>query len=152
MSGTIVVGIDGSEAASLAARWAAREAEIRHADLLLVSAWSIQVDGFGFAGVAFSEDLFKSFQTTAEDHLAGVADQVRGISKGLDVTTKAVEGQAASALLHASRDAELLVVGSRGLGGFGGFGGLLLGSVSQQCVDHAPCPVVVVRHLHTEAA
>jgi nucleotide-binding universal stress UspA family protein len=98
--------------------------------------------------VAFSEDVFKSFLATAEGHLADAVDEVRAISKGLDVTTEAVEGQAAAVLLHAARDADLLVVGSRGLGGFRG---LLLGSVSQQCVDHAPCPVVVVRQMHAEA-
>ena len=149
MTSTIVVGIDGSDTASLAARWAAREADIRGADLLVICAWSIPVDGFGFAGVAFSEDIFKSFLATAEGHLADAADQARAISKGLNVTTKAIEGQAATVLLHAARDADLLVVGSRGRGGFRG---LLLGSVSQQCVDHAPCPVVVVRHLHAEEA
>jgi nucleotide-binding universal stress UspA family protein len=61
--------------------------------------------------------------------------------------TEAVQGQAAGVLLHASRDADLLVVGSRGLGGFRG---LLLGSVSRQCVDHASCPVVVVRHVNAD--
>lgn len=149
MTTRIVVGIDGSDSASLAVRWAAREAQLRDAALLLISAWSIPVDGFGFAGVAFSDDIFKSFRATAEGSLADAADQARAISKRIDVTTKAVEGQAAAVLLDAARDAELLVVGCRGLGGFRG---LLLGSVSQQCVDHAPCPVVVVRHMHTEVA
>lgn len=60
-----------------------------------------------------------------------------------DVETRAVEGQAARVLLDASQDADLLVVGSRGLGGFRE---LLLGSVSQQCAHHATCPVVIVRH------
>ena len=53
------------------------------------------------------------------------------------------EGAAAPVLLEAAADADLLVVGSRG---HGGFTGLLLGSVSQQCVSHAGCPVVVVRN------
>lgn len=149
MTGKIVVGIDGSDTSALAARWAARQAEILDADLVLISAWNIPVDGFGFAGVAFSEDIFTSFQATAESHLADAVDEVRATSTEVNVTAHAVEGQAAAVLLHAARDADLLVVGSRGLGGFRG---LLLGSVSQQCVDHAPCPVIVVRHLHAEAA
>jgi nucleotide-binding universal stress UspA family protein len=62
--------------------------------------------------------------------------------------TQAVQGQAASVLMHASRHADLLVLGSRGLGGFRE---LLLGSVGQQCVNHASCPVVVVRHLNERA-
>jgi nucleotide-binding universal stress UspA family protein len=57
------------------------------------------------------------------------------------VSTLVAEGNAARALLDASDTAELLVVGSRG---HGGFTGVLVGSVSQQCVHHAKCPVVVV--------
>lgn len=57
------------------------------------------------------------------------------------VARHVAEGNAAACLLEASKGAELLVVGKRGLGGFRG---LLLGSVSQQCVLHAACPVVVV--------
>ena len=57
-----------------------------------------------------------------------------------------IQGNAAQVLLDVARDADLLVVGSRG---HGGFTGALLGSVSQHCVHHAPCPVVVVRgHVH----
>ncbi len=62
-------------------------------------------------------------------------------SGGLDVRGELAEGSAAQALLQEAGKADLLVVGSRGLGGFRG---LLLGSVSQQCAQHAPCPVVIV--------
>jgi nucleotide-binding universal stress UspA family protein len=54
----------------------------------------------------------------------------------------AVEGQAADVLLQEAQDADLLVVGNRGRGGFAS---LLLGSVSQQVVHHASCPVIIVR-------
>jgi nucleotide-binding universal stress UspA family protein len=65
------------------------------------------------------------------------------VGSGVTATPVLVEGQPADALCAEAEGAELLVVGSRGLGGFHG---LLVGSVSQQCVHHAPCPVVVVPH------
>jgi nucleotide-binding universal stress UspA family protein len=145
MSGLIVVGVDGSESARLAARWAAHEAEMRDADVLLLSAWDMPRYGFSFGAAAFSEDFLKALRRTAEGNVADAMDELRAISKDVDVSTEVVEGQAAAALLQAAKDADLLVLGSRGLGGFRE---LLLGSVSQQCANHAPCPVVVVRHIH----
>jgi nucleotide-binding universal stress UspA family protein len=65
-----------------------------------------------------------------------------GDQRDVDVEVIAVQGeQASAALIDAAQDADLLVVGSRGVGGFKG---LLLGSVSQQCAHHSPCPVVIV--------
>jgi nucleotide-binding universal stress UspA family protein len=61
---------------------------------------------------------------------------------GVTIEREVVEGSPADVLLRAAADADLLVVGSHGRGGFAG---LLLGSVSQQCAHHAPCPVVIVR-------
>jgi nucleotide-binding universal stress UspA family protein len=72
-----------------------------------------------------------------ERSLAKVADDVAG----LDIERGVVEGTASEVLLERAKDADLLVVGSRGLGGFAG---LLLGSVSQQCVIHTTRPTVVV--------
>lgn len=63
-------------------------------------------------------------------------------AESVEIEKKVVEGPAAPALVEASRDASMLVVGSRGLGGFSG---LLLGSVSQQCASHATCTLVIVR-------
>ena len=67
--------------------------------------------------------------------------EARELARGIDVRGELVEGPPASGLLEAARDADLLVVGSRG---HGGFASLLLGSVSQQVSHHAPCPVVIV--------
>jgi nucleotide-binding universal stress UspA family protein len=144
MSGSVVVGVDGSETSLLAVRWATREAEIRGDALRLVSAWDMPTFGFSFGAAAYSEDLLKALQKTAEDNLAQALDVVREITNVVEVSIEAVEGNAASILLEESREADLLVVGSRGLGGFRD---LLLGSVSEQCANHAACPVVVVRHL-----
>jgi nucleotide-binding universal stress UspA family protein len=147
MNETIVVGVDGSTSARLATRWAAREAQLRHADLILASAWNMPLDGYNFGDVPFSEDALKALEVEAEERLAEAAEDARLVATDLWIVTEAVQGQAAGVLLHASRDADLLVVGSRGLGGFRG---LLLGSVSRQCVDHASCPVVVVRHVNAD--
>ena len=144
MSGFIVVGIDGSESARLAARWAAGEAELRHVSLELVSAWDMPAYGFSFGAAANIDDMLKALRMAAESRLAEAIDEVRAVSSGIDVSTNVVEGQAAAVLVEAARGADLLVVGSRGLGGFRD---LLLGSVSEQCANHAACPVVIVRHL-----
>src|SRR5690242_4228627 len=127
MNETIVVGIDGSASARLATRWAAREAKMRHADLVLVSAWSMPLDGYNFGDVPFTDEALKSLEIEAEERLAEAAEEARAVAPDLWIITEAVEGQPAAVLLHTSRDADLLVIGSRGLGGFRG---LVLGSVS----------------------
>ena len=72
-----------------------------------------------------------------------VVHDVVGDGGGVEVRPLAVEGPPATVLIEAARDADLSVVGSRG---HGGFTGLLVGSVSLQAVQHAPCPVVICRH------
>jgi nucleotide-binding universal stress UspA family protein len=145
MSDRLVVGVDGSESATSAVRWAAREAHLRGATLELVSVWEVSVSSVGY-GLGFSEisgDLLKGLQQNAEEVLATALEVAREVSAGIEIETRTVEGQAADVLVRAARDADLLVVGSRGMGGFRE---LLLGSVSQQCAHHAICPVVIVRH------
>jgi nucleotide-binding universal stress UspA family protein len=145
MSGRVVVGIDGSENAKKATRWAAKEAELRGSKLELVSAWQIPIYGYsyGYGIAAISEEMVKSLAKNAEDDLAAASAQARTEARDVEIETIAAEGQAANVLLEVSKGADLLVVGSRGLGGFRE---LLLGSVSQQCAQHASCPVVIVRH------
>ena len=145
MSGRLVVGVDGSPTATLAVRWAAREANLRGASLELVSAWEVPVTGIGF-GYGFApvpEEMLKGLAKAAEELLAQAAAQAREVDPDLNITTHVAEGPAAPALIEASRDSDMLVVGSRGKGGFRE---LLLGSVSAQCAHHADCPVVIVRH------
>lgn len=132
----IVVGVDGSEPAKAALRWALRQAERTGAVLEAVSAWEWP-NTFGWAP-AIDED----FEELAAQVLRDTLAEVSGAGGQAEVRTKVVEGNPARVLLDASHGAELLVVGSRGLGGFSG---ALLGSVGQHCVQHARCPVVIVR-------
>jgi nucleotide-binding universal stress UspA family protein len=143
---TIVVGVDGSEGAGAALEFAVAEAALRRARLRLISVWEVPAAmyGSGFApGVdASTLDAFRERAQTVADDAAATAKKQQ---PAVECEAKAVEGQPASVLLDEAADADLIVVGNRGLGGFKR---LLLGSVSQQVVHHASCPVVVVRAGH----
>lgn len=145
MSGRVVVGVDGSENARMAVRWAATEAGLRQMRLDLVSAWDIPIYSYAFAGgVAGVQqgNLLEESKEHADRELATAKREARAEAAGVEIETIAAQGQPADVLLEAAKGADLLVVGSRGLGGFRG---LLLGSVSQQCAHHARCPIVIVR-------
>jgi len=133
---TIVVGIDGSPYSREALRFAAEEAELRGGRLRVVCAWQVPISVQPAVGLTLVLD-----DDTAETLVRKELDQVFGSDPGVPVEVIVQEGNAAPVLIHHSRDAELLVVGSRG---HGGFVGLLLGSVGQQCAVHARCPVVIV--------
>jgi nucleotide-binding universal stress UspA family protein len=90
-------------------------------------------------GVALEYD----WQDNARSILDKALGEALGEVEAARVHRHVIEGHPARALLDAATDADLLVVGSRG---HGGFNGMLLGSVSQHVIAHAPCPVVVVRH------
>jgi nucleotide-binding universal stress UspA family protein len=104
-----------------------------------LTAWEHPVATGWTTPVTADEDLADLSRRMLDEAVAAAT------GAGEPVRTRAVvvEGSAVQCLLDAARGAELLVVGSRG---HGGFAGALLGSVSQHCVQHAPCPVVVVRH------
>ena len=148
MTERIVVGVDGSENAKLATRWAAREARMRGATLELVTTWEVAPVAYAYGYVAIPEAFLKDLAKGAEDTMAAAVEVVRAEAPDAEVQTKVVEGQAARVLLDEAEAADLLVVGCRGLGGFRE---LLLGSVSQQCAHHARCPVVIVRHMHQQS-
>jgi len=145
---SIVVGVDGSEGSKAALRWALEEARLRRTPLELVYAWPIpQVAlGYGF-GPALDQEYIDSLRDAAARLLDEVLAEVSSAAEGVEVSRSAIEGSAAAVLVEKAEGAELLVVGSRGLGGFSE---LLLGSVGHQCVQHAPCPVVIVRHPRTD--
>lgn len=137
--GTIVVGVDGSPASRAALDWATRQAELTGSRLLAVTTWEWPR--------TFGVPLPLAEGYDPESSAAGILEEAVGeIRRGrpsLDVRTSVVEGPAATVLIEASEHADLLVVGTRG---HGELAGLLLGSVSERCVGHAHCPVVVVRH------
>lgn len=136
---TIVVGVDGSEASVKALRWAIEEARLRGATVRAVHAWSYpRVSTYHEAAHALAAPLAEQ----AETILDRVVQEAAEGEHDVEIQRVTVEGPAAAALVEASSEASLLVIGSRGLGGFSG---LLLGSVSHQAASHASCAVVIVR-------
>lgn len=140
MTGKIVVGIDGSPGSEVALRWAVDEARRRDSTLEVVHAWSYPTL-VGINGLSAVPIGWESVEGSAKELVDDAIERVRPESGDLMIEATVCGGGAATTLVEAAKHADLLVVGTRGRGGFGG---LLLGSVSQQCVHHAPCPVVVV--------
>lgn len=132
----IVVGIDGSTHADLALRWAVREAQLRDAELELVHGYAVEV-----LRTALRESSRELAEGTVAQVVARNGELLDGV-KWSTTLTPLVRGQYAHALVEAGDEAELVVVGSRGLDGFAE---LLLGSTSYRTAGHAPCPVAVVR-------
>lgn len=137
----IVVGVDGSESAQAALRFALAEARLRDVPVRVVGAWQVPVAAVGGGFVAPDAALVRELPPEMHGTLARALEEVGDLTSGVEVETTVREGGPATVLLEEAQDADLLVVGTRGLGSFRG---LLLGSVSQQCAQHAPCPVVIV--------
>ena len=138
--GRIVVGVDGSENAIQALHFAIEEARIRGAELRAVSAWHVPPAVYGAGWAPASTDL-DEFRKLAEGSLRQSVEEAGAAEAGVQVTPVLREGHPVDVLLAESEDADLLVVGTRGLGGFKQ---LVLGSVSGQVAHHAACPVVIV--------
>ncbi len=133
----IVVGVDGSDPSKEALRWAAAQAELTGDELRVIMSWEIPSMAYW---APLPEGLDFEKETRAALHRAVI--DVLGETPPFNVTEVVREGHPAPILLAESSNAELLVVGSRG---HGEFTGMLIGSVSEHCVTHASCPVVVVR-------
>jgi nucleotide-binding universal stress UspA family protein len=138
----IVVGVDGSDHSRRALEWAIREAGLRGAALTVLAVH--QVAGNHWTG---NPEIYPADQPAtavvrraAEDAVQQAVSQA-GAPGPASVTVRAVSGLPAQELVAASSDADLVVVGSRG---GGGFAKLVLGSVSNQVVSHAACPVAVI--------
>jgi nucleotide-binding universal stress UspA family protein len=138
-AGRVVVGMDGSESALLAARWGAKEAALRGRGLTLAHAiLPTAATGVFGVGVPPRLDLIDETRANAIVELTRLAGELDCI----DIRVHVEVGTPSGLLLHASDTAELIVLGSRGRGGFAN---LLLGSVGAQVASHANCPVVVMR-------
>ncbi len=134
----IVVGVDGSESAGDALRWAVAQAKLTGATVEAVYAWD--------PGVLVSLGMppmldWKPLREAAQARPREIVQEAVGSDSGVRIVTKTVMGHAAEVLVARSAKADLLVVGSRGLGGLKG---MVLGSVGHHCAAHSHCPVVIV--------
>jgi nucleotide-binding universal stress UspA family protein len=140
--GRIVVGVDGSPSSRAALAWAVHQAGLTGASVEAVIAWHYPVmfGGVPFGPIGPLENAdFGEWAASVLTHTIKEAVEPDGPVK---VSATVREGSAAQVLLDAADGADLLVVGSRG---HGGFAEALLGSVSQACVHHAQCPVVIMQ-------
>jgi nucleotide-binding universal stress UspA family protein len=134
----IVVGIDGPDSAGNALRWALEVGRLHRATVEVVHAWFVPYGGGEPFAAAFDSTPLEEAARRTLDAAVDAAD-----TSGLSVpaTRTLAFGSPAAAVLLAAEDADLVAVGSRGLGGFKG---LVLGSTSHHLAHHAPCPVVVL--------
>ncbi len=136
----IVVGVDGSAHSAKVLRWAIDEARLRGSTLRVIYAFPALVSLVGGTAHEYYPQVEKEADQVLDQVLADLpAEEQARLERVL------VPGNPAKVLIEASADAGLLVVGSHGRGEFRG---MLLGSVAQHCVQHASCPIVVVRSDH----
>jgi nucleotide-binding universal stress UspA family protein len=137
----IVVGVDGSALADSALEFGIEEARLRGASLQVTYAYPAL--GSALTG-STGRDYYEQVENDARELLQGLVAKAPS-TEGVEVEWVAVPGNPSEVLIEASKEAVLLVVGSRGVGGFMG---LVMGSVSTQCVHYSHCPVLVVREDH----
>lgn len=143
MRSPVVVGVDGSDSSLDALRYGARIASALGAPLRAVTAWDYPpaVDVYTNPDWKPGAEAGATLETSIK--------MVFAIDPPVDMTAVIIAGPPAASLIDESRNAEMLVLGSRGRGGFAS---LVLGSVSSTCVAHAHCPVLVVRRPAIEVA
>lgn len=140
-----MVGVDGSEHARRALDWAAEEARLRGWKLVAVHAYAVPPLYLAPDPVLATPPPLPDPELSGRlEESAGklLAEEIERLdADDLTIERLVSAGSAADALLQAAKEGDILVVGSRGLGGFKG---LMLGSVGQQVAHHAPCPVVIL--------
>jgi nucleotide-binding universal stress UspA family protein len=148
MPGTIVVGVDGSAPSLAALRWAADEARLRDGRLVAVHAWvfippaPLAEPGLAPIPAGDLTGQLEAQRDAAEAELDAALADAFPEPAPVDVERKLVDDDPAEVLEREGKTADLIVVGSRGRSGIAA---ALLGSVSRHVVDHAACPVVVVK-------
>ncbi|MGW5646740.1 universal stress protein [Saccharopolyspora sp. NPDC003752] len=142
IDGGVVVGVDSSASSLRALIVAAEEARRRSVPLHVVRAWSFRTAPRPADYPPNVVPSMDEFQQSVQADTERIVANKLGEHSDLPVHIHVVHSPSPQALLSASRGADLLVVGHRGRGGFAG---LMLGSVAEQCVRHAACPVLVVR-------
>jgi len=146
MSG-IIVGIDGSGHSQRALEWALKEAALRRVPVTVLTVHQAVRDNLGFvASYPGDADLTAKAEAAAQAETEKVLAAL-GSSRPESVTVSGVNGIPARELIKAGEGADMIVLGSRGMGGFSR---LLMGSVASQVAQHAPCPVVIVRPGHRD--
>ena len=138
----ITVGVDGSAQSQRALEWAIKEAGLRGAPLTVLAVHEVAGNYWTGSPEVYPADApaTEKMRQAAQDAVQKTVDAA-GAPGPASVTVRAVSGIAAQEMISASKDSDLVVVGSRG---GGGFARLMLGSVSNQVVNHATCPVVVI--------
>jgi nucleotide-binding universal stress UspA family protein len=137
---SFVVGVDGSTQSIEALRWAARIAAGTGARIEVITTWEPRL-GMSGPFVASVDGTYIGPEDDAQALLSRVVDAAYGSDRPPNLTLRPREGDAADILIEASKTAQLLVIGSRGLGEVAG---LLLGSVSAHCAEKAQCPVLIM--------
>jgi nucleotide-binding universal stress UspA family protein len=139
----IIVGVDGSDSSKGALDWAYEEAVHHGASLTVIAAFNPPALPMTPPYGSVPPEGYESQpRRDALDLLDRLISPLEAKDPAVDIRTVVEEGSPAKVLIERSKEADLLVVGSRG---HGGFAGMLLGSVSQHLVAHAECPVVVKR-------
>ena len=142
---SIVVGVDGSPAGNFALQWAIERASARHLPMHLVHAFAPDLPALGF-GAGLDTD---SIRAEGDRLLSSAKARVHAFDRSIRVSTSCTRGFASRALVNASHQAKMVVVGAHGHGGY--FSGTPYGAVALQVVTHASCPVAVVGHGDTGA-
>lgn len=139
MAATWVVGVDGSDNSLHAVEWAIDQAIGREVRIVLLASWSVPITTGGMFAEGFPVYDWSDYEQSLLSSIAAIASQCT--RDGVTLEPAVAQGPAAHVLIEASRDAELLVVGARGLGRVKG---LVLGSVSQRCASHSTVPTAIV--------